>query len=102
MTVQITAGVTLVNNHRGLDKMTLTGDAPAVASVINAVLADSDHLGHPNEVKIDFLRGHQGKGFVRAYCPEELKGVKVSWTQAAVFGEQLLTQLGLEVVEALK
>ena len=102
MSVQITAEVTLKSHQRGLEKMTLTGDAPAVSALIQAVLADNGRLGHPNEVKIDFLRGHQGKGFVRAYCPEELKGVRVSKVQAAVFGEQLLEMLGLEVVEAVE
>ncbi len=102
MNIQTTAKVTLTNHHRGLDEMTLTGDAPAVAAVLQAVLADNDRFGHPNEVKLDFLRGHQGKGFVRAYCPSELKGVPVSKTQAAVFGEQLLAQLGLEVADSIE
>ena len=102
MSVQITAEVTLQSHHRGLEKMTLTGDAPAVSALIQAVLADNGCLGHPNEVKLDFLRGHQGKGFVRAYCPEELKGVQVSKVQAAVFGEHLLAQLGLEIVDEIE
>lgn len=98
MNVQVTAEVK-VNTGRGLEKMVLTGDAPAVAAVIQAVLVDQGHFGHPNEVKLDFLRGHQGNGFIRAYCPEELRGVQVSKLQAAVFGEQLLERLGLDVVE---
>ena len=74
MEIQVTTKVTLKGHSRGLEELTLIGDAPAVAAVVQAVMADNDRFGHPNEVKLDFLRGHQGKGFVASSGAFSTKG----------------------------
>ena len=83
------------NHERGLESMTLEGDAPAVAAAMNALM-DDEAMGHPNETKI-LVRTGMGSHFVRAYAHPDVRGLSVRTKDAHRFGEDLLRHLGMEI-----
>lgn len=106
--VQVTVEARMPNHSRGLERLSVTGDSPAVTAVLEAVLAndgEGGRFGHPNEAKIqlDGLNYDWEKGltkcstFVRAYAPPEVRGRTVGTLTAYKFGERLLTALGIDV-----
>lgn len=97
--MSVKADVKFHHHSRGLEEMSVTGDAPVVAEILR-VVSGGEHPAHPESVKLDFyLEGcGSGSGCVRAYPIGDWKGREVTARTARKLGERLLTAMGARVL----
>lgn len=79
MSITVTVETKYSNHIRGLEALTIRGDAPVVAEILR-VVAGGDHPAHPESAKADVGRIGVGPRSVslRAYPIGEWKGERIS------------------------